>query len=130
LAGVRERLVKGAFLVTASRLVANLISLGGMVVLARLLTPGDFGLVALATTILAIMSTLTNVSLSAALIQQREITQDHLDTAFTLNSLRGLFVAVVACAAAAPLAYFAKEPRLVLLVTVLSPTLILEGVRI
>lgn len=128
LAGVRERLVKGAFLVTAGRLLGNLIGLASMVVLARWLTPGDFGLVALATTILAIMSTLTNVSLSAALIQQAEVTQDHLDTAFTLNSLRGLAVALVACVAAAPIAYFAKEPRLLLLVVVLSPTLILEGI--
>ena len=75
LAGVRDRLVKGAFLVTGGRLLGNLIGLASMVVLARWLTPADFGLVALATTILAIMSTLTNVSLSAALIQQDDITQ-------------------------------------------------------
>jgi len=120
-------LVKGAFLVTTGRLLGNLIGLGSMVILARWLTPADFGLVALATTILAIMSTVTNVSLSAALIQQREVTRAHLDTAFTLNSLRGLAVALVACAAAAPIAVVSKEPRLLLLVVVLSPTLILEG---
>ena len=128
MAGVRERLVKGAILVTAARLLGSLISLTSTVVLARWLVPADFGLVALATTILAIMSTLTNVSLSAALIQLRDVTRDHLDTAFTLNSLRGLAIALVACVAAAPIAYFAKEPRLLLLVVVLSPTLILEGI--
>ena len=128
MASVRERLVNGAFLVTTGRLLGNLIGLGSMVILARWLTPADFGLVALATTILAIMSTVTNVSLSAALIQQREVTRAHLDTAFTLNSLRGLAVALVACAAAAPIAVVSKEPRLLLLVVVLSPTLILEGV--
>jgi lipopolysaccharide exporter len=127
LAGVRERLVKGAFLVTAGRMLGNLIGLAGVVVLARWLTPADFGLVALATTILTIMSTLTNVSLSAALVQQRDVTREHLDTAFTLGSLRGVLLAVVACLAAAPIGYFAKEPRLVLLVVLLSPTLIIEG---
>lgn len=125
---MRERVVGGAVLVTASRVFANLLNLGAMVLLARILTPADFGLVALATTTLAIISTLTNTSLTAALVHQEAPTRAHLDTAFSLNSLRGLAVAAVACAVAVPLAHFSKEPRLLPLMVMLSPTLIIEGI--
>jgi len=115
-------------MVTASRVFANLLNLGSMVVLARILTPDDFGLVALATTTLAILSTLTNTSLTAALVHHAAPTREHMDTAFSLNSLRGLAVALVACIVAVPMSQGSQEPRLLLLMVVLSPTLIIEGI--
>jgi lipopolysaccharide exporter len=128
LQGVRGRVAKGAILVTGGRVLGNLLTFGGMIVLARVLTPADFGLVALATTVLGMLSAVTNVPLSAALIQHSAPTHQHMDTAFTLNSMRGLAVAAAGCLIALPLAYFTKEPRLVALVAVLSTTLIIEGV--
>jgi O-antigen/teichoic acid export membrane protein len=56
---------------------------------ARLLVPEDFGLVAIATTVTAIITSLTELSLSSALVQHKDLHEEHLDGAWALNFLRG-----------------------------------------
>ncbi|TAU99128.1 lipopolysaccharide biosynthesis protein [Rhizobium leguminosarum] len=65
------------------------------VVLARLLSPEDFGLVALGTSLLTILLAITELSLGSALIHQKEITEDDFHTAFTLGAIRGVLLAAL-----------------------------------
>lgn len=72
-------------------------------VLARLLTPEDFGLVALANVFLAFVQIFTDQGFPQALIQRQELEPDHIDTAFwttlgfsSLLLLAGLLLAPVA----------------------------------
>jgi PST family polysaccharide transporter len=81
-------------------------------VLARILVPGDFGLVALASTIVGLIDILSNVQTSAALIKEKEPEKAHFDTAFTINALRGLLTAGVLAAIAAPFAAWMESPEL------------------
>jgi O-antigen/teichoic acid export membrane protein len=65
------------------------------VLLARLLTPADFGIVALAYVVLGFAQPLGDLGLGNAVVQRTELTDRHVRTAFTFSTLMGLVVAVV-----------------------------------
>jgi len=95
------------------RVLSNLLGVVSMLALARLLTPADFGLVALATIVLSIISAITELSLSSALIQHKNPQREHYDTAWTLNILRAAAIAVLLVAAGYPVAWAYQDHRLI-----------------
>jgi PST family polysaccharide transporter len=109
---MRASLIKGGIWLTVSRILFNLLGLVSMIVLARLLRPEDFGIVASAWTILAILTTILNAPVGAALIRTREPARDHIDTAWTLGAIKGCAIAVCIGLLAWPLALFFNEPAL------------------
>lgn len=104
----------------SSRLSGRAIDFVTVLVLARVLTPADFGLIALATTLISITDTILEAPLSQALTRLRVLERAHFDTAFTLGLLRGLAISVVVLIAAWPFAAFFHDPRLVGLVALLA----------
>lgn len=105
--------MKGAVWLSLSRLLTNSLGLVSTFVLARMLTPSDFGIVAIATAILAIATSITDLSLSSALVQRSDLVDDHFHSVWTMTVLRSLIVFSVILAAAFPLAHIYREPRLV-----------------
>jgi lipopolysaccharide exporter len=98
--------------ISAARGTTNLLSALSTIVLARLLLPTDFGLVALAVSMLVVLDAFTELSLSQALIHTKEPTPDHYNTAWSLGLARGLLIGL-GFASVAPLAASAySEPRL------------------
>jgi len=63
------------------------------VVLARLLTPTDFGLIALAYVVLGLAQPFCDLGVGGAIVQRTDLTDRHVRTAFTLSTLTGLIVA-------------------------------------
>lgn len=109
---IKARVVRASIWISAARGTTNLLSSLSTIVLARLLAPADFGLVALATSMLVVLQAFTELSLSQALIHTRDPTPDHYNTAWSLGLARGLMIAL-GFALAAPLAANAySEPRL------------------
>ena len=80
--------------------------------LAHFLDPSDFGLVAIATTITAVISSVTELSLSNALIQHKDPDETHFHSAFTLNLARSIFIGLVIVLLASPAAAIYKDARL------------------
>ena len=113
LEGVRKQLSVGAAWTAGGRIVSNLLGLVSTLALARLLTPADFGLVALATIVLSIVGAITDLSLTSALIQHKDPQREHYDTAWTLNMLRAAAIAVVLVAAGFPVAWGYHDDRLI-----------------
>lgn len=125
---MKSALARGAVWITATRGAINIIGFFSALLLARLLLPEDFGLVAIATTMIAIMTSVTEISLSSALLQHQDPTDDHYHTAWTLGLLRALFVSVITAALAWPLAALYGDQRLVGLILALAATSALGGV--
>ncbi|MCO6415242.1 oligosaccharide flippase family protein [Siccirubricoccus sp. KC 17139] len=125
MASILARTAIGAGWVFAWRLLTRLLGLASTLVLARLLAPADFGLVALAYACGATLDACLNVGLDQQIIRAKEPTRRLYDTVFTLNLLRGLAISAALVAAAGPLAGFFGDPRLhpVLLVLALLPVL-------
>jgi PST family polysaccharide transporter len=103
-----------------ARLVSRVLDLIATLVLARILLPRDFGLVAIAMSLIYIVEAAFELPVSQALVQLRKIEAEHYDTAFTLSLLRGMLLCAVICSVAIPFSRFYAESRLVLLICVLS----------
>jgi len=88
------------------------IGIVSVVILARLLVPADFGLVALATAIIAVIELLSAFNFDMALIQRPQVTRAHYDTAWTLNVAMAAVCALLVAAAAFPAGAFYDDSRL------------------
>jgi O-antigen/teichoic acid export membrane protein len=113
----------------ATRWADRAIGLVSISILARLLTPQDFGLVALATLTQLAIGVLFTFGLDWALVQHRNPTREHYNTAWSLRLLSGLGCAVLLCAAAPVVAWFFKEPRVLPLVITLSGAVVLWSLQ-
>lgn len=109
------------------KLFAKLIDFAGLLVLARVLGPPEFGLVAMAMTAVFIVEAILELPLGAALIRVPEPTDAMFETAFTLSLFRGILIAMLLGAASWGMARFYGEPRLVALICVLSIAPIMRG---
>jgi len=110
----------GGILLVGARMISRVFDLITMLILARLLMPSDFGLVAIATSVVTILDATLDMPINQALLRLDEIIEIQYDTAFTLSLLRGVVLTTVLIAAAVPIAKGYHDPRLVLLICVLS----------
>jgi O-antigen/teichoic acid export membrane protein len=95
----------------ASLVAARIISFVRFVILARLLTPGDFGLLAIAWAAIELALVFTDTGMATALLQRRHVQGRDFDTVWTAGLLRTMMLAVVLFAAAPTIADFFGEPR-------------------
>lgn len=115
-----QTLAFGAMWMIAARVMFRCIGLVSTVLLARLLVPSDFGVVALAMLIVGMLQTLSAFGFDMALIQNQKATRVHYDTVWTLSLVRGVVTALLMLAVASPIAAFFDEPRLVPVIQVLA----------
>lgn len=91
----------------ALRWVVRFIGLFSTIILARLLTPQDFGLVAMALVIYAFVQSLSNLGVDLAVIRDQSETTKLYDTAWTIQILQGIVVAIILlCAEPYATSYF------------------------
>ncbi|MFP4560540.1 MAG: lipopolysaccharide biosynthesis protein [Thiohalorhabdus sp.] len=114
------RIATGAAWMLGMRVVVRSIGMISTIIVARLLTPEDFGLVALATSIYALVEFLGAFGFGEAIIQRRDADRSHYDTAWTMNMAFGLLALVALALLAKPMAAFFEEPRLEPIVYVLG----------
>lgn len=82
---LKSQIAKGAAWMVGLRLSLKSISIISTMILARLLTPLDFGLMALVSSIYAMIELFKAFSFDMALIQNQKTAREHYDTAWTLN---------------------------------------------
>jgi O-antigen/teichoic acid export membrane protein len=97
------------------------------IVLAWLLNPRDFGLVALATAWVGILGVFSDIGFGSALIQRREVTPSHLSSTFFLNAGLGLLATLAGMAASWPLAHALGTPEVQPVILALSPGFFLNA---
>lgn len=90
------------------------------VIVARLLDPRDFGIMGIASITIFYANSLTNFGFSTALIQRKEISEDHINSVFTINLIISIFLVVLTLLLAHPLAVFFKIPELSGVLSILS----------
>lgn len=86
---MKAQLARGVLWLSAAKVAVTVLALCSTFILARLLTPEDFGLVALALTMLEVLAAITELSLASSLIHHERPTEDHFHTAWTMNLIRG-----------------------------------------
>ncbi|MGI9420820.1 MAG: lipopolysaccharide biosynthesis protein [Geminicoccaceae bacterium] len=124
---VGRGMARGAAWMVAMRLVVRCASLINMMVLARLLVPEDFGLIAMAMIFVGAVDIFSEFNFDVALIRKQNADRADYDTAWTLSIIRGCVVALILLALAMPAADLFEEPRLSMLIVGLSAPSLLVG---
>lgn len=108
----RRQVAKGTAWAVAMRFSVRGLGVISTVILARLLVPADFGLVALATMVSGLLEMTTAIGVEAALISDQKASREHYDTAWTMRVLKGVVVGVLLGVFAGPAAGFFNQPNL------------------
>lgn len=109
---INKEIAKGAVWMVAFKFLDRGIGLISTIVLARLLAPADFGLIAMAMMLIAALQMLFAFSFDVHLIQKADAGRPEFDTVWTCSVLFGFVVATVLAASAHFMAGFYHEPRL------------------
>ena len=110
---LKAGVARGAFSLGGARIATNILNAGAIILLARLLTPEDFGIVAIASSVLSVVQSCTELSLGSALIQKDKVSKSHVDSAWTLALIRSLFLCAVFVVFSWPLSIAYSNPDLV-----------------
>ncbi len=129
-ADIKGRSVRGGLLTLTSQVVAFVLQSVSTVVLARLLTPADFGLVAMVTAITGLGQAFADLGLSEATIQCETISQTQASNLFWVNSGVGLLLTVTTAALAPVFAWFYKTPQLTNIALIVSLSFLVGGLRV
>ena len=121
------RSIRGGAVTMAAQAVKVGAQFATIMILARLLTPADFGLFAIVLALLTLLELFKDLGLSSATVQRPEITGRQVSTLFWLNAALGVAVAGLLAGLAPVLAWAYDSPLLVQLVPAAALTLVLTG---
>ena len=127
---LRQKTIRSGLAKLMGQGIGALMRLAFMVVLARLLDPREFGLVAMATAITGLLAMFASAGLSSAAVQARSISGQQISTLFWVNMLIGVVFAILCCALAPVLVRFYDEPRLFWLTILLAPGFLLSAASV
>ncbi|MDD2867240.1 oligosaccharide flippase family protein [Neomegalonema sp.] len=126
---IGRRMAGGALWTIGARLLPRLAGLMSMMLMARLLTPADFGVVTLAMAVMLALQAFSDLGLNAVLIHDQQAGRDHYDTVWTLTLLRGLLIASALWLGAGRAAEFFAAPALEAIAGALALGALMEGLR-
>lgn len=117
---LKHRSVDGAIATAASQGVKFLLSFLSQIWLARLISPAEYGLVAMVAPILAFIGILSDLGIGTALVQQKSINQSQISSLFWLNAALSLIVAVGLIAISPAVGILYHEPKTIAITIALA----------
>src|SRR5437667_367783 len=124
---LKGRTISSGLITIAAQGIKFALNLASIMVLARLLTPRDFGLYAMVTTIMGYVVTFKDAGLSTATVQREGITHAQVSNLFWTNVALGGTATLILAASAPAVAWFYREPRVVGITLALSVTFLLTS---
>jgi lipopolysaccharide exporter len=124
---IGKKMAKGAAWLMLFTVLQRCLGLVSTIILARLLVPADFGLVAMGTSIFAGLEIVSTFSFDLALIQNQKAERKHYDTAWTFTVIFAFVNAMAMAALAIPVSEFFGEPRLVWVMYALALCALVSG---
>lgn len=103
------------------------LTLGSVVVLARLLTPADFGVVAMAMTVISFTGVIRDLGLPTSTVFKKRLTDHQVSTLFWINAGFGVLLAGLVVATGPAVAWAYDEPRVFGVLALLSTSLVFNG---
>lgn len=122
-------LVVGIGWTGAGKWGSQALSWAATLVVARLLSPTDYGLVGMATVYLGLVELMSEFGLSTAIVQRRDLSDAQLEQLAGLSAMLGVCFLVVSTALAAPVATFFGEQAVAWIIIALSFRFVTSGVQ-
>ncbi len=126
--GLGGRVVRGAAWMGALAVLRTVLTVGSTAVLARLLTPADYGLVAMATVVTELAAMLCTFGLPAIIVQMPRLTRLDLDSAFWFSVMLGAAAVAAIVAGSSFAAGLFREARLTPILWAMSSMILLDEV--
>jgi PST family polysaccharide transporter len=121
--GLKRRSVRGSFATVLSQGTKMAIQIGSQIVLARLLFPAEYGLIAMAYPVIALVQVFNDAGLGQAIVQRPTLVQKQVSALFWVNVAISCLLACLVALLAPLAAWVYGEPRLILLTAILGLTL-------
>lgn len=127
---LKSTVVKGGFALIISQGTSFGFNMISAVVLARLLTPSDFGIIGMVTVFLNFLFIFKDIGLAHATIQKDEISFSQISTLFWINGLISIALGLTIVVTSPLVALFYERPELTAVMSALSISFVLEGFAI
>lgn len=126
---IRTKVLAGAAWMVAIKWTFRLLGLLSTMVLARLLTPADFGIVAIAMALVAILDSFFDFGFDIALIKNKNPTRDDYDLVWSLRFTNMLIFAALVALTSPLIAHYANAPESIAICLVLALSIALRGLH-
>jgi len=124
---INKQIAKGSVWMVLFKILEKSISIVSTIILARLLSPEDFGLVAIALLIVTLLELLRAFNFDMALIHNQDATDEHYNTAWTFNIIATAVISILLICAAPLASFFYDDERLFNIFLVLSFGVFISG---
>lgn len=129
-ADLGKRSLRGGFFAMSGQVLYFVLTFSGNVILARLLTPADFGLLAMIMPVIGLMNLFSDAGLSIATIQRENINHYQVSNLFWINFGLGIGLAIFTLGLAPCLSFFYGESRLFALTMLMSVNFLINSLGV
>lgn len=116
-------------IVVSIRWIDRLIGIASTIILARLLAPADFGIIAMASLVIGLIDVLLDFGVNISLMQNKNATDGDFNAAWTLRLIQSILTAALISISAYQAAVYFHEPRLTNVIQVLAISILLAGLE-
>ncbi len=122
-----KKTIYGVSWIGLLRFITRAIAFVKIAIIARILTPSDFGIYGIATLVLAFLEIFTETGINVFFIQKEGELKDYIDTAWIISIARGIGMAVLIVLAAPFIVSFFKSPDALFLILLISLVPLIKG---
>jgi O-antigen/teichoic acid export membrane protein len=119
--------IKGISWMTALEGLTKAVAVGKIAILARILTPSQFGSYGIALLVLGLLEVLTETGINVFLIQEKDNAQEYLDSAWVVSIIRGILIAVLIVATSPFVLAFFRTPGVANLLYLVAGVALVRG---
>lgn len=125
--GYSGNVIKGISWMSGFRMVTRVLSFLKMAVLARVLTPSQFGIYGIATLVLALLEMLTETGINIILIQSKKQIDEYINSAWVVSIIRGTFIGLCIVFSAPFISSFFNAPNALGILNLISLVPFIKG---
>ncbi|MEK7572930.1 MAG: lipopolysaccharide biosynthesis protein [Patescibacteria group bacterium] len=125
--GYTRDAIRGVGWVGLLRLFTRLVSFVRMIILARILSPSQFGIFGVAILATALLEVFTETGVNVILVQEKEDIKKYINSAWIISIVRGVLIALVIFSSAPFIANFFKSPESKILLQIISVVPLIRG---
>lgn len=128
--GLKAHSIKGGMNTIIGQVASFIMNISATIIMARLLTPGDYGLVAMVTTVTGFITIFKDLGLSAAIIQRKHLFQSQVSAVFWINIVVSFGLAAIIALIAPLLVKFYNEDRILNMTLVFAASIFFSGLSL
>ena len=130
MSSIKKQFVSGVFYTAVAKYIGLIIQLVITGILSRLLTPGDFGVVAIATVFIVFFNLLSDVGIGVAIIQNKTLNKDDIQSIFSFSIYIGIALAILFFSLSSLIASIYQKPILLSVCRLLSINILFSSFNI